>query len=53
MHTREGHVKAMNALGVTWMAVLKDNQPGLYAAADGQNRPETGILVYAGKGEPA
>ena len=24
----------MNALGVAWMLILKDNQPGLYAAAD-------------------
>ena len=34
MHTQEEHVKAMNALGVAWMLILKDNQPGLYAAAD-------------------
>jgi len=34
MHTQEEHVKAMNALGVAWMLTLKDNQPGLYAAAD-------------------
>ena len=35
MHTQEQHVKAMNSLGVAWMLILKDNQPGLYAAADG------------------
>ena len=34
LHTQEAHVKAMNALGVAWMLILKDNQPGLYAAAD-------------------
>ena len=34
MHTQEQHVKAMNSLGVAWMLILKDNQPGLYAAAD-------------------
>jgi predicted transposase YbfD/YdcC len=34
MHTQTGHVEAMNALGVAWMVILKDNQPGMYAAAD-------------------
>ena len=34
MHTQTGHVGAMNALGVAWMVILKDNQPGMYAAAD-------------------
>jgi len=34
MHTQTGHVEAMNALGVAWMLILKDNQPGAYAAAD-------------------
>jgi hypothetical protein len=34
MHTQEAHVKAMNSLGLSWMLILKDNQPGLYAAAD-------------------
>ena len=29
LHTQEAHVKAMNALGVAWMLILKDNQPGL------------------------
>ncbi len=34
MHTQTGHVRAMNARGVAWMVILKDNQPGMYAAAD-------------------
>ena len=34
MHTQTGHVEAMNAAGIGWMLILKDNQPGLYAAAD-------------------
>jgi predicted transposase YbfD/YdcC len=34
MHTQSGHVEAMNALGVAWMVILKDNQPRMYAAAD-------------------
>jgi predicted transposase YbfD/YdcC len=34
MHTQEAHVKAMNDLGLAWVLILKDNQPGLYAAAD-------------------
>jgi predicted transposase YbfD/YdcC len=34
MHTQTGHVEAMNALGAAWMLILKDNQPGAYAAAD-------------------
>ncbi len=34
MHTQTGHVQAMNALGIGWMPILKDNQPGLYDAAD-------------------
>ncbi|MGH3182588.1 MAG: transposase family protein, partial [Streptosporangiaceae bacterium] len=34
MHTQTGHVEAMNAAGVAWMLILKDNQPGAYAAAD-------------------
>jgi predicted transposase YbfD/YdcC len=34
LHTQTGHVEAMNALGVAWMLILKDNQPGMYAAAD-------------------
>ena len=34
MHTQAGHVTAMNTLGVAWILTLKDNQPGLYAAAD-------------------
>ena len=34
MHTQTGHVEAMNALSVAWMLILKDNQPGAYAAAD-------------------
>ena len=33
MHTQTGHVKAMNALGIGWILTLKDNQPGMYAAA--------------------
>ena len=42
MHTQENHVKAMNALRIGWILTLKDNQPGLYAAADAhpwQNEP--------------
>ena len=34
MHTQTGHVEAINALGVAWMLILKDNQPGAYAAAE-------------------
>jgi len=34
MHTQTGHVEAMNDLSVAWMLILKDNQPGAYAAAD-------------------
>ena len=34
MHTQENHVRQMNAPGIAWMLILKDNQPGLYAAAD-------------------
>lgn len=34
MHTQTGHVEAMNAASIGWMLILKDNQPGLYAAAD-------------------
>ena len=34
MHTQAGHVTAMNALSIGWILTLKDNQPGLYAAAD-------------------
>jgi len=34
MHTQAGHVTAMNALNIGWILTLKDNQPGLYAAAD-------------------
>jgi predicted transposase YbfD/YdcC len=33
MHTQAGHVEAMNALGIGWILILKDNQPGMYAAA--------------------
>jgi predicted transposase YbfD/YdcC len=33
MHTQTGHVQAMNALGIGWILTLKDNQPGMYAAA--------------------
>ncbi len=33
MHTQAGHVKAMNALGIGWIVILKDNQPGLYDLA--------------------
>jgi predicted transposase YbfD/YdcC len=33
LHTQAGHVEAMNALGIGWILILKDNQPGLYAAA--------------------
>ena len=34
LHTQAGHVEAMNARGIGWILTLKDNQPGLYAAAD-------------------
>ena len=34
MHTQAGHVTAMNSRGIGWILTLKDNQPGLYAAAD-------------------
>ncbi len=34
MHTQQAHVTAMNALGVAWMLILKDNQARMYAAAD-------------------
>ena len=44
MHTQTGHVEAMNALGLAWMLILKDNQPGLYAAADAWNREDEPIL---------
>ena len=44
MHTQEQHVKAMNSLGVAWMLILKDNQPGLYAAADGHPWDKEPIL---------
>jgi predicted transposase YbfD/YdcC/uncharacterized membrane protein YgcG len=33
LHTQAGHVEAMNTLGISWILILKDNQPGLYAAA--------------------
>ena len=33
MHTQTGHVEAMNVLGIGWILTLKDNQPGMYAAA--------------------
>jgi predicted transposase YbfD/YdcC len=33
MHTQTGHVEAMNTLGIGWILTLKDNQPGMYAAA--------------------
>ena len=33
MHTQTGHVEAMNALNIGWILTLKDNQPGMYAAA--------------------
>ena len=44
MHTQAGHVEAMNALGLAWMLILKDNQPGLYAAADAWNWEDEPIL---------
>jgi predicted transposase YbfD/YdcC len=34
LRTQARHVEAMNAPGISWMLILKDNQPGLYAAAD-------------------
>src|ERR1035441_6141718 len=33
MHTQTGHVEAMNAMNIGWILILKDNQPGMYAAA--------------------
>jgi len=44
MHTQTGHVEAMNAPGLAWMLILKDNQPGLYAAADAWNWEDEPIL---------
>ncbi len=44
MHTQAGHVEAMNALGVAWILTLKDNQPGLYAAADAWNWEDEPVL---------
>ena len=44
MHTQEEHVKAMNALAVAWMLILKDNQPGLYAAADSHSWEHEPVL---------
>ena len=51
MHTQAGHVTAMNALGVAWILTLKDNQPGLYTAADGHPWHDEPILhATAGTG---
>jgi predicted transposase YbfD/YdcC len=44
MHTQAGHVEAMNTHGVGWILTLKDNQPGLYAAADAHRREDEPIL---------
>ena len=55
MHTQEEHVKAMNALGVAWMLILKDNQPDLYAAADAhpwENEPVLHGASQTGHGHP-
>src|SRR5260370_29698255 len=49
MHTQAGHVKAMNILGIAWMLILKDNQPGLYAAADGWNWEHEPVLHASGE----
>ncbi len=51
MHTQAGHVTAMNALGVAWILTLKDNQPGLYTAADSHPWHDEPILhATAGTG---
>ena len=47
MHTQEAHVTAMNALRIGWMLILKDNQPGLYAAADA-HRWENEPVLHGG-----
>ena len=49
MHTQAGHVQAMNALGIAWMLILKDNQPGLYAAADAWNWEHEPVLHASGE----
>jgi predicted transposase YbfD/YdcC len=49
LHTQEAHVKAMNALGVAWMLILKDNQPGLYAAADAHPWEHEPVLHASGE----
>jgi predicted transposase YbfD/YdcC len=44
MHTQENHVREMNAARIAWMLILKDNQPGLYAAADAHPREHEPVL---------
>jgi len=44
MHTQARHVEAMNALGIGWILTLKDNQPGMYAAADAHLRDDEPVL---------
>lgn len=34
----------MNDLGLSWMLILKDNQPGMYAAADAWNWEDEPVL---------
>jgi predicted transposase YbfD/YdcC len=46
LHTQAGHVEAMNTHGIGWILTLKDNQPGLYAAADA-HRWETEPILHA------
>ena len=41
MHTQTGHVEAMNAMNIGWILILKDNQPGMYAAAAAHQLPGT------------
>ena len=53
MHTQAGHVEAMNALGVAWNLTLKDNQPGLYAAADAWNWEDEPVLHATSEISPA
>ena len=45
MHTQAGHVEAMNDLGVAWMLILKDNQPGMYDAASAWNWEDEPVLA--------
>lgn len=44
MHTQTGHVEAMNAMSIGWILILKDNQPGMYAAADAHSWKHEPVL---------